>query len=181
MAQLVEHILGKDEVPSSNLGSSSRMSTPRKRSAFLILELLLRSELGFVRRTNPVRNPRFAQQRRYLGLRRKTQSCSHKGIIEPLVRVVFFVLELLLRSELGFVRRTNPVRNPRFAQQRRYLGLRRKTQSCTRRASIELLTRGVLFSYSVCKKQNKKRLKSRFFVLFANFSLQNLSFFLLFS
>ena len=24
MAQLVEHILGKDEVPSSNLGSSSR-------------------------------------------------------------------------------------------------------------------------------------------------------------
>ena len=27
MAQLVEHILGKDEVPSSNLGSSSR-TTP---------------------------------------------------------------------------------------------------------------------------------------------------------
>ena len=162
MAQLVEHILGKDEVPSSNLGSSSIMSTPRKRSAFLILELLLRSELGFVRRTNPVRNPRFAQQRRYLGLRRKTQSCSHKGIIEHLVRVVFFVLELLLRSELGFVRRTNPVRNLRFAQQRRYLGLRRKTQSCSHKAIIELLVR-VLFSYSVCKKQNKKRLKKPLF------------------
>ena len=28
MAQLVEHILGKDEVPSSNLGSSSRQ--PRR-------------------------------------------------------------------------------------------------------------------------------------------------------
>ena len=28
MAQLVEHILGKDEVPSSNLGSSSNRSTP---------------------------------------------------------------------------------------------------------------------------------------------------------
>ena len=26
MAQLVEHILGKDEVPSSNLGSSSMIS-----------------------------------------------------------------------------------------------------------------------------------------------------------
>ena len=26
MAQLVEHILGKDEVPSSNLGSSSKKS-----------------------------------------------------------------------------------------------------------------------------------------------------------
>ena len=28
MAQLVEHILGKDEVPSSNLGSSSRIINP---------------------------------------------------------------------------------------------------------------------------------------------------------
>ena len=27
MAQLVEHILGKDEVPSSNLGSSSKNKT----------------------------------------------------------------------------------------------------------------------------------------------------------
>ena len=43
------------------------------RSAFLVLELLLRSELGFVLWTKPVRNLRFAQQRRYLGLRRKTQ------------------------------------------------------------------------------------------------------------
>ena len=40
MAQLVEHILGKDEVPSSNLGSSSRTSTPRQRSAFFVLGLL---------------------------------------------------------------------------------------------------------------------------------------------
>ena len=29
MAQLVEHILGKDEVPSSNLGSSSRQIKDR--------------------------------------------------------------------------------------------------------------------------------------------------------
>ena len=28
MAQLVEHILGKDEVPSSNLGSSSKQKAP---------------------------------------------------------------------------------------------------------------------------------------------------------
>ena len=41
MAQLVEHILGKDEVPSSNLGSSSR-KTPIVRSGLLVfLELLL--------------------------------------------------------------------------------------------------------------------------------------------
>ncbi len=30
MAQLVEHILGKDEVPSSNLGSSSKMGDVRR-------------------------------------------------------------------------------------------------------------------------------------------------------
>ena len=35
MAQLVEHILGKDEVPSSNLGSSSR-KTPIVRSGLLV-------------------------------------------------------------------------------------------------------------------------------------------------
>ena len=40
MAQLVEHILGKDEVPSSNLGSSSR-KPPTNRSGILVfLELL---------------------------------------------------------------------------------------------------------------------------------------------
>ena len=42
MAQLVEHILGKDEVPSSNLGSSSRQ--PRcfneRRGFGFLLELL---------------------------------------------------------------------------------------------------------------------------------------------
>ena len=47
MAQLVEHILGKDEVPSSNLGSSSK-TTPLVRVVFfVVLELLLRQKLGF--------------------------------------------------------------------------------------------------------------------------------------
>ena len=40
MAQLVEHILGKDEVPSSNLGSSSR-KTPTVRSGLLVFLGLL--------------------------------------------------------------------------------------------------------------------------------------------
>ena len=40
MAQLVEHILGKDEVPSSNLGSSSR-KTPIERSGLLVFLGLL--------------------------------------------------------------------------------------------------------------------------------------------
>ena len=40
MAQLVEHILGKDEVPSSNLGSSSR-KTPTIRSGLLVFLVLL--------------------------------------------------------------------------------------------------------------------------------------------
>ena len=35
MAQLVEHILGKDEVPSSNLGSSSKQKHPSFRGVFL--------------------------------------------------------------------------------------------------------------------------------------------------
>ena len=42
MAQLVEHILGKDEVPSSNLGSSSR----KKPNA---------NALGFFQRNPPLR------------------------------------------------------------------------------------------------------------------------------
>ena len=56
MAQLVEHILGKDEVPSSNLGSSSR-KTPIVRSGLLVfLELLLfaRTRLCCLQQ-NPVR------------------------------------------------------------------------------------------------------------------------------
>ena len=59
MAQLVEHILGKDEVPSSNLGSSSR-KTPTVRSGLLVfLGLLLLQEQGFgVKRRSPVRIPR---------------------------------------------------------------------------------------------------------------------------
>ena len=41
MAQLVEHILGKDEVPSSNLGSSSRKPPIVRSGALVFLELLL--------------------------------------------------------------------------------------------------------------------------------------------
>ena len=40
MAQLVEHILGKDEVPSSNLGSSSRKPPTVRSGALVFLELL---------------------------------------------------------------------------------------------------------------------------------------------
>ena len=46
MAQLVEHILGKDEVPSSNLGSSSKQKTHPKGCVFC-LNRYLRFELGF--------------------------------------------------------------------------------------------------------------------------------------
>ena len=44
MAQLVEHILGKDEVPSSNLGSSSKKALQTK-CFFVLLLALLRKEL----------------------------------------------------------------------------------------------------------------------------------------
>ena len=62
MAQLVEHILGKDEVPSSNLGSSSR-KPPTNRSGILVfIELsscYSRWELRFVAsQRSPVRIPR---------------------------------------------------------------------------------------------------------------------------
>ena len=47
MAQLVEHILGKDEVPSSNLGSSSKTNGIPFGVPFLVLELLpIRFELS---------------------------------------------------------------------------------------------------------------------------------------
>ena len=47
MAQLVEHILGKDEVPSSNLGSSSK-TTPLIRVVFFVVLELLPSRTGFL-------------------------------------------------------------------------------------------------------------------------------------
>ena len=37
MAQVVEHILGKDEVTSSNLVSSSRKTLVRKNKSFLVI------------------------------------------------------------------------------------------------------------------------------------------------
>ena len=40
MAQLVEHILGKDEVPSSNLGSSSRKTLVERPGLLVFLGLL---------------------------------------------------------------------------------------------------------------------------------------------
>ena len=42
MAQLVEHILGKDEVPSSNLGSSSK-----QKSSAIAEDFLFRVVKGF--------------------------------------------------------------------------------------------------------------------------------------
>ena len=39
MAQVVEHILGKDEVPSSNLGSSSFMTDIHWISVFVLSEI----------------------------------------------------------------------------------------------------------------------------------------------
>ena len=61
MAQLVEHILGKDEVPSSNLGSSSKKTrNPFGLLVFFVfgattigLELALRAPFGA--KQNPVR------------------------------------------------------------------------------------------------------------------------------
>ena len=56
MAQLVEHILGKDEVPSSNLGSSSRKPPIVRSGALVFLELLSDSNSGFVAsQRSPVR------------------------------------------------------------------------------------------------------------------------------
>ena len=48
MAQLVERILGKDEVPGSNPGSSSKTNPNRKGWGFwFVLELLLLTLRGF--------------------------------------------------------------------------------------------------------------------------------------
>ena len=59
MAQLVEHILGKDEVPSSNLGSSSKTKNAPNRVRFFVLDPLLLLRIGFLRPAqNPVRLPR---------------------------------------------------------------------------------------------------------------------------
>ena len=44
MAQLVEHILGKDEVPGPNPGSSSKKHPLR---VFFCFEMLLRTRSGF--------------------------------------------------------------------------------------------------------------------------------------
>ena len=41
MAQLVEHILGKDEVPGPNPGSSSRQPRSKRFGALVFYELLL--------------------------------------------------------------------------------------------------------------------------------------------
>ncbi len=47
MAQLVEHILGKDEVPSSNLGSSSK-TKKHPIGCFFVLVLFLTAELALL-------------------------------------------------------------------------------------------------------------------------------------
>ena len=46
MAQLVEHILGKDEVPSSNLGSSSRKPPTNMSGALVFWSLADRRDAG---------------------------------------------------------------------------------------------------------------------------------------
>ena len=57
MAQLVEHILGKDEVPSSNLGSSSKKAPSQTRGCFFAA--IIDSNCVFAPRAqNPVRLPR---------------------------------------------------------------------------------------------------------------------------
>ena len=60
MAQLVEHILGKDEVPSSNLGSSSRKTLVERPGLLVFLELLLidLNRVLSLSRQDPVRIPR---------------------------------------------------------------------------------------------------------------------------
>ena len=56
MAQLVEHILGKDEVPSSNLGSSSKNPFGVSRRDFSVkfgyAELNLQGKLNSLRELN---------------------------------------------------------------------------------------------------------------------------------
>ena len=59
MAQLVEHILGKDEVPSSNLGSSSKQKTHPIGCVFCLDPPLFDSNCVFAPcAQNPVRLPR---------------------------------------------------------------------------------------------------------------------------
>ena len=83
MAQLVEHILGKDEVPSSNLGSSSK-----QRSAFVRKRIFVRMNhemnrmlseeflLPVIQRTPPVR---IAQEGFALALGLLNAEVQHEG------------------------------------------------------------------------------------------------------
>ena len=73
MAQLVEHILGKDEVPSSTLGSSSKTTPLLGVVFFVVLELLLSKELSFANGKVRFVPPALRSKGGYLGLRRKTQ------------------------------------------------------------------------------------------------------------
>ena len=128
MAQLVEHILGKDEVPSSNLGSSSKTTTFLSGgfcfgAATLDLKWVLSA--GQIQFVAPALRSKggiwVCAGRRNLDSRRLQSSHFFKWW--------FLFWSCYPRFEVGFVRRTNPVRSPRFAKQRRYLGLRRKAQS----------------------------------------------------
>ena len=63
MAQLVEHILGKDEVPSSNLGSSSKTRN-HPFGWFFVLESLLAIRIRFSRSARKpvrIRHPKIAK------------------------------------------------------------------------------------------------------------------------
>ena len=83
MAQLVEHILGKDEVPSSNLGSSSK-----KRNTLAIARVFLFSapppidshRVFAPRAQNPVRSRRAER----VELARKRQACAYSPMGENL-------------------------------------------------------------------------------------------------
>ena len=104
MAQLVEHILGKDEVPSSNLGSSSKTRN-HPFGWFFVLESLLVIRIRFSRNA---RNPVRIRHPKPVKLACKAQGARIFALANtwgfpspPPIRVAFFrFLELLPRFEM---------------------------------------------------------------------------------
>ena len=94
MAQLVEHILGKDEVPSSNLGSSSKTRN-HPFGWFFVLESLLAIRIGFSRTARKpvrIRHPKFRElAHKTQGVRIFASANTWVFPYLPPIRVAFFV------------------------------------------------------------------------------------------
>ena len=122
MAQLVEHILGKDEVPSSNLGSSSKKRSNPSGLLFFVSWSCYPIRIRFSRLSRKpvrIRHPKLrelaheAQGARIFALR--IPGFSH--IYHPFGW--FFVLESLLAIRIWFSRNARKpvrIRHPKFRE-----------------------------------------------------------------